>query len=320
MSDDAPAPSRGGLICDVCGGPVAAADAALQKSRSINACRAAECQRLATLQSTMNPHLFKTQFAFQSGLIRQRRDQEARRRQHIQTIETTEAQENHEILQSFLEQQTETDRRSIRVLSIPSGLARLITPDQQRLQHYTRHLQDVIQQAFQHSNIEDVPSTQDRDDHEVLENTARRLHRRPDLQHISDQLCALCKGGCCPAGADHAFVSVSTIRRLLDADPALSKEATLDLYLVHVPAEAIEGGCINQTASGCALPRAIRSDVCNGYYCEPLRLFQQDMADRQPPDQVLAVQRSNTQWNRFDSVDGNRILNIVLIEEGPGQG
>jgi hypothetical protein len=109
---------------------------------------------------------------------------------------------------------------------------------------------------------------------------------------------------------------VLTIRQFMDANPALSGEAVLNAYLSKLCPESVAGSCINQTATGCALPRDMRSATCNGYYCEPLKKYQEKAAQGDVPRRVFAVQRAKSDWGRSDITRENRIVNVALVDHG----
>ena len=112
-----------------------------------------------------------------------------------------------------------------------------------------------------------------------------------------------CRGFCCRLGEDHAFLRPATLRRFHRAHPELTGPQVVDAYLACVPKESAEGGCVFQGRQGCALPRAMRSDVCNRYLCEDLERAGTLAAGTGKP--LLAV-----------SIDGETPLRTVLIEEG----
>lgn len=124
----------------------------------------------------------------------------------------------------------------------------------------------------------------------------------------------MCKGGCCASGKEHAYLSVFSIRRYMDDSPGQSTAEIIDLYLSKVSSETIKNSCINHTSTGCALPRHLRSDICNGYYCNSLKSYQEKMAGRENSIAVLAIQRSSTYWNRFEPEVHNEIIGVALIE------
>jgi hypothetical protein len=84
-------------------------------------------------------------------------------------------------------------------------------------------------------------------------------------------LCMQCGGGCCAHGATHhAFVDADVLARWQAAHPGSSTEDAIQAYLAQLPAVHVKHGCGFQTATGCALPRESRADVCNRYACPPL--------------------------------------------------
>jgi hypothetical protein len=101
----------------------------------------------------------------------------------------------------------------------------------------------------------------------------------------SERVCAMCRGHCCRKGGDHGFISPSTLQRVLAANPAVSGDALIDTYVSHVPARSYAGSCIYHGASGCALPRALRSEVCTSYLCTGLKTLSESAS--QHPERVV---------------------------------
>lgn len=293
-------------LCEICGEPVASSQTLVPDSENAIACSDFSCQRLLSQKPIMNAQLFAAQSAFQSKRIKERRAAEAARKQHIAHIEATEARENQQILESIRDQNADLAHAPLHLVPIPSGHVSLSPLENQRIERYAKHLREIIQQAYQQVDGQH-PSTEP--GNEKPENIAT-----DGLQRISDRMCSLCKGGCCSAGSDNAYLSSDTIKRLLGADTRLSQDAILEKYLLKLPKDSIAGACINQTDSGCVLPKEMRSDICNDYYCDSLRSYQQAMTGKAEPQAILAVQRSNTQWSRFDPEAENSIKCIALVD------
>jgi len=89
--------------------------------------------------------------------------------------------------------------------------------------------------------------------------------------------CARCGGYCCRTGANHAFISPGTIRRYLATHPGQRPRHVLDTYLSYLGNKTYEHSCVFHRTGGCALPRALRSDTCNLYFCDGLQRFLQDI-------------------------------------------
>jgi hypothetical protein len=83
--------------------------------------------------------------------------------------------------------------------------------------------------------------------------------------------CATCRGECCTAGGTHAFLrpdSLVRVRAYLSRDGATVDAQQIEAeYARHLPARHYRGSCVYHTPSGCALPRTLRSNLCNRYLC-----------------------------------------------------
>jgi hypothetical protein len=79
--------------------------------------------------------------------------------------------------------------------------------------------------------------------------------------------CSLCRGSCCRNGGDHGFLDERTLTRVRRARPEMTVGSILQLYRDRVPAAGYSGSCIFHGKGGCTLDRALRSDVCNSYFC-----------------------------------------------------
>jgi len=100
---------------------------------------------------------------------------------------------------------------------------------------------------------------------------------RPDLEGFAGRVartaCSLCKGWCCKNGEDHAFLDETTMSRVRGARLALDVRSVLQLYAERVPEVGYEDSCIFHGKQGCTLDRALRSDVCNSYFCGGLQAY-----------------------------------------------
>ncbi len=93
------------------------------------------------------------------------------------------------------------------------------------------------------------------------------LDESGNLAVILGRSCATCRGECCTAGGDHAFLREDSLRRVRAQYPELTAEALLTAYAAHLPRRHYRGSCVYHTSVGCALPRDLRSNLCNRYVC-----------------------------------------------------
>lgn len=103
--------------------------------------------------------------------------------------------------------------------------------------------------------------------------------------------CTMCQGRCCGHGGDLAYLTELTMARVVAAEANPSASRLLRRYLQRVPDKAVRGSCIFHGERGCTLDRPLRADICNRYYCAPVRGFFRTAAAREGRDVlVTAVQ------------------------------
>ena len=111
--------------------------------------------------------------------------------------------------------------------------------------------------------------------HHGAEADARTLDEPLPLSPAADRVvaavCNACRGACCANGGDHAFLRTRTLRAFVTAHPWLDDDAVVAAYRHHLPEQVLHDGCVYQASTGCTLPRAMRSAICNAYLCGGLR-------------------------------------------------
>jgi hypothetical protein len=79
--------------------------------------------------------------------------------------------------------------------------------------------------------------------------------------------CAACRGACCTKGGDTAYLYADHFRRLLPQWTGRTRDEILTDYVSRLPERVYEESCVYHTESGCALPRELRSNLCNTFLC-----------------------------------------------------
>lgn len=184
-------------------------------------------------------------------------------------------------------------------LALPSGPARQRKLAQRRGQHYLDHLNQIIAQALLPGD--EVPPV------DTVAVDARST--------LPGQVCALCRGGCCTRGGDTAYLSADTVRRVMAQQPHWQPEEVLSAYMGRLAPKTQVGSCINHTAGGCALPREMRSDVCNRYLCESQKELQERLDEAPTLLGVVVVQRRQDHWSRHLPELDNGIVGAATITE-----
>ncbi|MCR9295061.1 MAG: hypothetical protein NXI32_20275 [bacterium] len=143
----------------------------------------------------------------------------------------------------------------------------------ERRQQLLEHIRNLIQRA-----VVCLPSAADylRPESDYL----------PEATEVESQVfavgCRLCRGHCCVAGNTHAFLTISTIRRVFQLYPTWSPQQVFDAYRTRIPEQSVQGSCVFHGQQGCTLPRQMRADLCNRYLCRDLQEIRKAIAENSP--------------------------------------
>jgi len=302
-------------VCEVCDTAISYPDYLKSKDLDYSVCQSFECRRVMSQKSNMSELFFKAHLKFHKKLLRQRQESDAARKKYIDDINEKEARQNAQIVKLIYKRHREKMRDSTRVLVIPSGNSESVDISDERKNNYIEHLTEIINEASKYNSADDVMYDEHHDAYYKKQIIDKRLKNMPALRMVSDNLCCICKGGCCASGKDHAYLSVFSVRRFMDENKHLTSDEVLRLYISKITTESINQSCINQTLTGCVLPRNMRSDICNGYYCESLKTYQKNTSADDNALSVIAIQRSSTYWSRYSPGVNNEITNVSLVEE-----
>lgn len=299
--------------CEVCDGPIRYSGFIEQQKNQSFVCESPYCKQFANERDTLPPDVYKFRLEHHRRLAHQQRSREAKRNRYREKIEQKEIFENQSILENVSSTRDESSVQNPYLVTIPTGRSNTRRLSESRIQTYKSHLQAIIEKAFTEQAVEDIAG-QARLSSEKLINAGKIFEENPSLKTVSEHLCATCKGGCCADGGNHAYLTFSSIMRIRGNLPDHSAEEILDEYMSRLSDEPVEDSCINQTQTGCSLPVELRSNVCNIYFCNSVRDLHEKFADEECLTPVLAIRRSNDNWNRFDTSFENQIAEVVLID------
>jgi hypothetical protein len=215
--------------------------------------------------------------------------------------ELAEARENGATWDALQARLADADGPEVLRLVLPTGPRRSVRPPDERHERYRLHLGRIIAEANAMA-----PGAEAGQSGAGSESSGAGMAGR---------LCAFCGGGCCTLGGEQAYLGADTMRRFMDAHPALSNEEVLSAYLGRVAARTRSGSCINHTATGCTLPRAMRSDICNRFACEPLARLEAAARAAQPVQTVFIVRRKQDHWQRANPHLDNAVNACAVLRE-----
>jgi hypothetical protein len=191
---------------------------------------------------------------------------------------------------------------------LPANADPLVPQDPSRRAHFAQHLAEITEAAI----LDEARLPSDPVDVEP------RTNGRDSL---SAGVCAACRGSCCRAGGDQAYLTEETMVRSLRAHPDWTLAQLMDAYLKHLPAETVLNSCIYHSAKGCGLPRDLRSSTCNRYLCGKLKNLLAGLPENSPPP-ILAVMFDDGKWTRTALIDeaGSRVLAEEAAESDDSSG
>jgi len=271
-------------------------------------CESAHCRVLIDRRARMSPEAFRHLVLARA---RQRRDQQARELVIARLLDAkreSEARENQSAWESVARRSSAYPASQYARVVLPSGPRHLSNLPQRRRNRYCDHLNRIIAEAVSRPLGSDAPPAPQ------LPST------RPPLQAsaapLIEKLCTLCGGGCCTRGGHAAYLTADTIRRFMSHQPHLRPRDVLAAYLGRVAHRTESASCVNHAANGCTLPREMRSDTCNNFYCDALSAWTKAEGATHAQG-ALAIVRGQDAWNGQELADGNHIVGVAAVT---GQG
>ena len=182
---------------------------------------------------------------------------------------------------------------------LPANSDPLVPQDPSRRARFAEHLAEITEAAI----LDQARLVSDPVDDES---------RMDGRQSLSAGICAACRGSCCRAGGDQAYLTEETMVRMLQAHPDWTLAQIMDAYLKHLPAETVLNSCIYHSATGCGLPRDLRSSTCNRYLCGKQKNLLAGLPEQSPPP-ILAVMFDDGKWARTALIGETSVK--ILAEE-----
>lgn len=297
--------------CQVCRAPL---DSPIQFADAHLVCHSLECKTLlAQLNAAPSYETHLPHFERQAERLRLRRQAQNAADAHARDVDAQEALDDEARIGILSQALPELTGCNIPVINIPASThgAQPLTED--RINRYRESLQQAISEAFADPPIEDYALL---DSQRKQEDVSKLLSIKPNAKALAELGCQLCKGSCCSAGKDTGFVSLLTIQRATQYLKTESPEELLAAYLDRLPSEVIGQSCINHGVEGCVLPRDMRSDICNGYFCDSLKDVIHTIEPSEQPANAVLIQRHYELWSKYDEQTCHDITRVVLVQSG----
>ncbi len=186
---------------------------------------------------------------------------------------------------------------------VPAQHEPLVPLPSERLARFREHLDFCAMMAFREpENAVDLET---------------REKNEPDEAPLAGAACATCQGRCCKdRGGDTALLLPNDVARFRQRNPGVTSEQVIDAYLAHLPDVSTQDGCVYQGGQGCTLPREMRQDICNSYYCDSLRWLRMAEAESGTSEAILvAAQEGVPERVAVIRPDGSRQQIADLVED-----
>jgi hypothetical protein len=233
-----------------------------------------------------------------------------RRREHEEYIVGILEQAAPEIGLGLAELDAPREQVSVVVIPAQSGMVEPLPAA--RRDAFRSHLEDISGMAFDDDPKAEADSKAAEMMHPLMQSGAEQ-RREEDEPSVVAGACATCWGQCCNRGADTALLLPSDIERYRAQHPEAVVEEVVELYLSHLPETSTRNSCVYHAATGCSLPRELRQNICNTYYCNNLRWLNKSYV-AQGTGKVVYVAASADAPHRvgaFDLKDGYRPVAAV---------
>ncbi len=286
-------------------------------NRVAEVCQSLFCQQVWQKKEQMPSSLFEHHLKFQRQVLQEKKARELAMEQHRQKIDIEEKTSNQELFQRLIQRHSnllnEGASAETHLLSLPSSSSQIIRLTKERITEYRQHLTTVIINAMVTRDAEDVFLRQNE---EKASNVEIRLEQSAELAAQSGHFCTMCKGSCCSAGANDGLIDVRLMRRYLLANPDLSPLEVFNSYLSRLSEEVVDSSCINHSANGCVLSKDMRSDVCNGYFCEPVKVHHR-RSQKTGVANVMVVVRDYRLFRKYQETADMSVREVAIVPSDP---
>ena len=134
-------------------------------------------------------------------------------------------------------------------------------------------------------------------------------YEEPEVSFLTlNASCIACRGRCCRLGGAHAFLDLENMQDLLAKRPDDSPAAVYRDYVRRIPEQSMAESCLYQGERGCALPAAMRSNVCHSFECDD-RVALREALDGREDASALVV-----------AMEGEAVKAAVIAEPGEDLG
>ena len=304
---------RDKVCCFVCKEELSANQRLLQRDQDLKTCNASCCRIVVMQRDSMSASLFDIHFRQQQRLITSRRSARKEEEERVDAIRRQQAAERHSIRRRVYAEDPHLQAENILAVELPFCVETLSPLPIERIDSYRLHIERLVDEALavDISGTDQAAVAFDEGPRAVGSESAVQAQ----LHKTSESMCALCQGGCCTRGGNTAYLNGMTLLRVRRDNPDWGRDQLLAAYLDRLKPETVTQSCVNHSSGGCSLPRELRSDTCNDFYCDSLREYRLHVTKEAGPTMLIAVQRGEPNWRRYAADADQAIRQVVLIDQ-----
>jgi hypothetical protein len=146
----------------------------------------------------------------------------------------------------------------------------------------------------------------------------------PDPIHEREEtllmVCATCRGNCCEAGGNHAYLDTRAIRRYASWHPDATQAEIVAAYTARVPEQSVTASCILHGERGCSLPREMHGHTCNRFVCPGAEAVGPALEKADGRLVFAASAREDGTLVRFAAFEGETFEHFETLAGGGGGG
>ena len=192
-----------------------------------------------------------------------------------------------------------------KIMQVPGFENEIDAVDTDVQQNLTARIRSLISDADQPLAVEEYFSNGATPQDSGTEEVSLRLAKT----------CETCEGSCCSRGTQNlAYLKEDALYRAAHYLGTKSLAKVIDAYVDHIPKLHVKNSCFYHTSTGCALPREMRSTICNTYQCGAAQAVSKMTAELAPDVPVIVVAGHHTEVKRANAVSEqvSKKLNIKI--------
>ncbi len=290
--------------CSVCGEP-----AHLFSPDSEPVCLRPECKHVLSKKQHMNEIAYKRYFALQAEQIKRTMRQAALKKKRMEEKRRKEKEEYVACMMSTIKEVHGYDPAIYPCTVMSKNTRKIGKLPKRREKLFQQFLSTLVNEAF--SEIEDNKGNKNETPYgrEVIE----------DAYPFEAKACAVCRGVCCTRAENKAYLRKETILRYLSEHSGQKPGHVLAAYMAYLAETTYVNSCVYHTETGCCLPRAMRSDSCNEFFCDALNELNGHFTKTPMPKGVFLIDPAPDNWRKDILNEGNSIvLPELILNDGEG--